>query len=89
MLGSLVGHVRQAYNLQNNVLQVAEVAGVSSSLKAPKNKGEGDGSETFSRTLVMQTRYREVADYFSCFWSTKSSLMGMIDPGGSRDTQFL
>lgn len=43
----LVGHLRQACNLQNNVLQVAEVAGVGSSLKAPKNKGVGDGSETF------------------------------------------
>jgi hypothetical protein len=34
----------------------------------------------------MQTRYREVADYFSCFWRTKSSSVGRIDPGGSRDT---
>ena len=47
MLGSLVGHVGQACNLQNNVLQVVEVAGFGSSLKALKNKGEGDGSETF------------------------------------------
>jgi len=31
---------------KNNVLQVAEVVSASSSLKAPKNKGEGDGSET-------------------------------------------
>jgi len=37
----------KACNLQNNVLQVVEVAGVNSSLKAPKNKGEGDGSKTF------------------------------------------
>lgn len=47
MLGSLVGHVSQACNLQNNVLQVAEVAGIESSLKVLKNKGEGDGSENF------------------------------------------
>ena len=33
--------------MQNNVLQVAEVVGVDSSLKALKNKGEGDGSEAF------------------------------------------
>ena len=51
MCGSLVGLVNQACNLQNNVLQVPEVAGVGSSLKAPKNKGEGDGSETFSGSL--------------------------------------
>jgi len=38
------------------------------------------------RMLVMQTRYKEVADYFSCFWRTKSSLVGRIDPGGSKDT---
>jgi len=47
MFGSLVGHESQACNLKNNVLQVAEVAGVISSLKALKNKGEGDGSEVF------------------------------------------
>jgi len=35
----------------------------------------------------MQTRYREVADYFSCFWRTKSSSVGRIDLGGSRETQ--
>ena len=51
MLGSLVGHESQACNLQNNVLQVAKVAGVISLLKALKKKGEGDGSETFSRRL--------------------------------------
>ena len=45
--GSLFGHVIQACNLQIHVLQVVEVAGVSSSLKASKDKGEGDGSETF------------------------------------------
>jgi len=33
--------------LQNNVLQFAEIVDVSLSLKALKNKGEGDGSETF------------------------------------------
>ena len=44
MLGSSVGHEIQACNLKNNVLQVACVG---PSLKAPKNKGEGDGSETF------------------------------------------
>ena len=49
--GSLVGHVIQACYLQNNVLQVVEVAGVGSSLKALKNKCEGDGSKTFSRHL--------------------------------------
>lgn len=37
------------------------------------------------KMLVMQI-YREVADYFSCFWRTKSSLVGRIDLGGSRDT---
>ena len=47
MLGSLVGQEIQASNLKNNVLQVAEVASVGSSLKALKNKGEGDGSKTF------------------------------------------
>jgi len=47
MLGSLVGHQSQACNLQNNVLQVAEVAGVGSSLKDPKKKGEGEGNNTF------------------------------------------
>ena len=47
MLGSLVGHESQACNLRNNVLKVVEVAGISSSLKAPKKKGEGDGSKTF------------------------------------------
>jgi len=31
----------------SNVLHVAEVAGVGSSLKAPKKKVERDGSETF------------------------------------------
>ena len=71
---------------KNNVLQVTEVAGIGSSLKALKNKGEGDGSETFFRTLVMQTRYKEVTDYFSCFWRTKSSSVGRIDPSGSKDT---
>ena len=34
----------------------------------------------------MQTRDKEVADYFSCFWRTKSSSVGRIDPGGPRDT---
>ena len=34
----------------------------------------------------MQTRYKEVADYFSCFLRTKRSSVGRIDPGGSRDT---
>jgi len=38
------------------------------------------------RTLVMQARYKEIATYFSCFWRTKSSSMGRIDPSGSRDT---
>ena len=38
------------------------------------------------RTLVMQTSYKEVAGYFSCFWRTKSSLVGRIDLGGYRDT---
>ena len=38
------------------------------------------------RTLVMQRRDKEVANYFSCFWRTKSSSMGSIDAGGSRDT---
>ena len=47
MLGSFVGHESQACNLKNNVLQVAKVASVGSSLKALKNKGEGDGSEAF------------------------------------------
>jgi len=47
-VGSLVGYIIQACDFPNNVLQVAKVAGVGSSLKAPKNKGEGDGSETFS-----------------------------------------
>ena len=47
MVGSLVGHEIQACNFQNNVLQVVEIAIVGSSLKAPKNKGEGDGSEAF------------------------------------------
>ena len=37
--------------------------------------------------LVTQARYRKVADYFSCFWRTKSSSVGRTDPGGSRDTQ--
>jgi len=56
MLGSLVGHEIQACNLKNNVLQVAEIAGVDSLLKASMNKGEGDGRGTFFRMLVMQTR---------------------------------
>jgi len=51
MLGASFGHEIQACNLQNNVLQVAEVADVGSSLKARKNKGEGDGSKTFSGRL--------------------------------------
>ena len=38
------------------------------------------------RVLVMQTRYKEVANYLSCFWRTKSSLVERIDPGGSRYT---
>jgi len=38
------------------------------------------------RMPVMQTRYKEVANYVSCFWRTKSSSVGRIDPGGSRDT---
>lgn len=46
-VGSLVSHIIQACDLKKNVLQVAEVAGVDSSLKALKNNGEGDGSETF------------------------------------------
>ena len=39
------------------------------------------------RMLVVQKRYREVADYFSCFWRTKSSLVGRID--GSLKTQVI
>ena len=50
MLGSLAGHESQAWNLQNNVLQVVDIVGVGSSLKALKNKGEGDGSEAFLDT---------------------------------------
>ena len=38
------------------------------------------------RMLVMQARYKEVADYFSCFWRTKSSLVGRIDLGSSKNT---
>jgi len=51
MFGSLVSHVIQACNSKNNVLQVAEVVGVGLSLKALKNKGEGDGSDAFSGRL--------------------------------------
>ena len=47
MLGSLVGHVSQACKFQNNVLQLAEVVGVSSSLMALKDKGEGEGRVTY------------------------------------------
>jgi len=61
MLGSLFGHEGQACNLQNNVLQIAEVVGVDSFLKALKNKGEEDESETFQDACdarKVQRRYR-------------------------------
>jgi len=76
----------KACNLQNNVLQVAKVVGVGSSLKALKNKGEEHGSETFSRRLWCRHGIEKVSYYFSCFWRTKSSSVGRIDPGGSRET---
>ena len=63
-----------------------EDAGVGSSLKASKKKGEGDGRVTFFRTLVVHTLNTAVADYCWCFWRTKSSSLGSTDPGGSRDT---
>jgi len=64
MLGSLVGHESQACDLKNNVPQVAEVVGVSSSLKAPKNKGEGDGSETFQDTCDVDKVHRSCRLFF-------------------------
>ena len=51
---------------KNNVLQVAKVASVDSSLKALKNKGEGDGSEAFQDACDVE-KVQKVADYFSCF----------------------
>ncbi len=64
MLGSLVGHESQACNFQNNVLQVAEVAGVVSSPKALKNKCEGDGSETFQDSCDEDTVQRSFRLFF-------------------------
>jgi len=46
MLGSLVSHEIQACIAKQCTIG-CEVVGVGSSLKAPKKKGEGDGSETF------------------------------------------
>ena len=37
------------------------------------------------RILVMHKRYKEVANYFSCFLRIKSSLVGRIDRGGFSD----
>ena len=70
---------------KNNVLQVAEVEVSAHLLRLRRTKVKEMEARPF-RTLVMQTRYREVADYFSCFWRTKSSSVGRIDLSGSRDT---
>lgn len=71
---------------KKNVVQVVEVASFGSSLMASKNKREGDGSVTLFKVLVMQIRYREVSDYFSCLWRTKSYSVGRTNLGGSRET---
>jgi len=54
----------QACNLKNNVLQVAEVVGIGSSLKAPKNKGEGDGSEAFRDACHADKVQRSCRSFF-------------------------
>ena len=64
MLASLVSHESQACNLQNNVLHVAEIASVGSLLKAPKNKGEGDGSKTFQEDCGAEKVQRSCRIFF-------------------------
>ena len=61
MLGSLAGHESQACNLQKNVLQVAAVG---SSLKALKNKSEGDGSEAFQDACDAEKVQRSCRSFF-------------------------
>jgi len=63
-----------------------EVAGVGSSLMAPKDKGEGEGRVIY-QTFVSVDKVQRSGILFSCFWKTKSSSVGRIDPGGSRHMQ--
>jgi len=75
MLESLVGYESQACNLQNNVLQVAEVAGVNSSLKALKNKGERDGSKAFQDACDANKVQRSCRLFFM-LWEDQKLLSG-------------
>ena len=56
--------------------RIAEDADVGSSLKASKNKGEGDGRVTFFGTLVVQTRYKAATNYFHSFGAPKAPQWG-------------
>ena len=76
MFGLLVGHETQACNLQKNVRRVVEVAGVGSSLKAPKNKGEGDGSGAFQGACDERQGIEKLQIVFHAFGGPKTPQWG-------------
>ena len=83
MLGSLFGHVDKHVICKTMYYRFAKVAGVSASLMASKDKGEGEGRVTYE-TFVRAEKVLRSDILFSCFWRTKSSSVGRIDPGGSK-----
>ena len=63
-----------------------EVAGVGSSLMAPKDIGEGEGRVTY-HILVSADRVQRSGRLFFILFEDQNIVSGRIDPGGSRHMQ--